>query len=326
LKNARVKVLHVVGSVRSGSTILGNVLGELDGFFHAGELHNVWKNLLRARTCGCGRPLPDCPFWSGVRDGRFGALPDAVEVRRWQEETLRIRHLRHVLSQDGSRAFERNALDAYRGALSQLYRAIGRAAGAQVIVDSSKWPRHAAAAASLDDVEPYFIHLVRDPRGVAYSRQGIRSMRGDPGTRGVAKSLHMALAGWSWMKVNLGAEAVCRKAGRGRFLRIRYEDFVSRPRQTLEKTLTLIGEQSLDLPIVGDRTVRLSPNHTVGGNSNRFRAGPVEITEDARWRAAFDRRDWLVATTMTLPLLRRYGYRVNGTAGRESSRKEMIES
>jgi Sulfotransferase family len=314
-----VKVLHIVGSPRTGSTILGNVLGELEGFFHVGELYNIWKNLLLGRTCGCGRSLPECPFWSVVRGGRFGALPDPFEVRQWQEDTLRIRHLRRLLREHTNGVSKEEPLDAYRGALSQLYRALGGASAARVIVDSSKWPPHAAAA-SLSDVEPYFIHLVRDPRGVAHSRQGSRTMRGDSGTSGTAKALHVAFDGWSWMKVNMAAEVVCHKAGRGRFLRLRYEDFVTNPRRTLEDVLALVGEQSHELPSMRDRTVQLDVNHTVGGNSNRFRAGPVEIKQDTRWVAALDRGDRLVTTTVTLPLLRRYGYRVDGKAVSDSSR------
>ena len=34
----RVKVLYIVGMGRSGSTILANSLGEVDGFFSAGEI------------------------------------------------------------------------------------------------------------------------------------------------------------------------------------------------------------------------------------------------------------------------------------------------
>jgi hypothetical protein len=314
-----LKVLHIVGPLRTGSTILGSVLGELEGFFHAGELHKVWKNLILDGPCGCGEPLSDCPVWSGMGNGRFGGLPDPDDVQRWQEETLRTRHLRRLLREENGRAHEWKHLDAYRRALSQLYRALERAAEARVIVDSSKWPPHSAAAASLTSVESYFIHLVRDPRGVAYSRQGSRAMRGDAHTGGPARTLQVAFDGWSWMKVNIAAEAVCHKVGRGRFLRLRYEDFVTSPRRTIENALALVGEQSLEPPMIGDRTVRLSANHTVGGNSNRFRSGPVEIKEDTRWRGALNRPDRLVTSLVTLPLLRRYGYRMDGTAVRESS-------
>jgi hypothetical protein len=39
-----VKVLSINGWCRNGSTIIGNLLNEVDGFFHVGELHFLWKN------------------------------------------------------------------------------------------------------------------------------------------------------------------------------------------------------------------------------------------------------------------------------------------
>jgi hypothetical protein len=320
-----VKVLHIAGSLRTGSTILGNILGELDGFFHAGELHNIWKNLLRKRTCGCGRSLLDCPLWSGMCDGRFGALPSPTDVVRWQDETLRIRHLHRVLGDEGGRVPAWKSLDAYRGALAQLYRALAQAADGRVIVDSSKWPPHAAAAASLPGVDSYFIHLVRDPRGVAFSRQGSRSMRRDSGTGGAVNRIHVVRDGWSWMKVNLAAETVCRKAQHGRSLRLLYEDFVTSPRRTIEEIAALVGERHLEPTIISDRMVRLSVNHTVGGNSNRFRSGRIEIQQDTRWLQALNRGDRTLTTMATLPLLRHYGYRIDGTKRRELARAETHE-
>jgi hypothetical protein len=51
--DGRIKVLYIAGFGRNGSTILGNILGELDGFFHGGELNFVWeRNLLDNRRCG----------------------------------------------------------------------------------------------------------------------------------------------------------------------------------------------------------------------------------------------------------------------------------
>lgn len=304
-----VKVLHIVGSLRAGSTILGNVLGELGGFFHAGELQNVWQNLLRGRTCGCGRLLPDCPFWHGVGDGRLGGIPDPGDVQRWQDEALRIRHLHRVLRDEG-RAPAWKPLDAYRKALVRLYRAVARAADARVIVDSSKWPPHAGATVSLPGVESYFIHLVRDSRGVAYSRQSSRAVRADAGGERAVGGLHAARDGWGWMKINLAAEAVCRSSGRGRSLRLRYEDFARSPRATVEDVVALVGEGSREPPILADRTIQLSVNHTVGGNSNRFRSGPVAIEQDTRWLDSLNRGDRILTTMVTWPLLRRYGYRL----------------
>ena len=64
-----LRVVCVLGWCRNGSTILGNVLGEVPGFFHTGELHFLWKNAAGRGAnhwCGCGEPLTGCPLWSQI--------------------------------------------------------------------------------------------------------------------------------------------------------------------------------------------------------------------------------------------------------------------
>src|SRR6185503_18486197 len=51
----------------------------------------------------------------------------------------------------------------------RLYAAVAEVAGAEVIVDASKWPGQALALQRGADTEICLLHLVRDPRGVAYS-------------------------------------------------------------------------------------------------------------------------------------------------------------
>jgi len=58
----RLKVLYVIGWDRSGSTLLDNLLGGVDGFFSSVELHKIWQEgLTEGRKCGCGRPVAACP-------------------------------------------------------------------------------------------------------------------------------------------------------------------------------------------------------------------------------------------------------------------------
>ncbi len=50
----RVKVLSIVGTGRSGTTVLAAILGEVAHFFNAGELHWVWSSIIyEQRPCGC---------------------------------------------------------------------------------------------------------------------------------------------------------------------------------------------------------------------------------------------------------------------------------
>ena len=37
------KILYVAGWGRSGTTLLDNVLGQVEGFVSTGELHNIWQ-------------------------------------------------------------------------------------------------------------------------------------------------------------------------------------------------------------------------------------------------------------------------------------------
>jgi hypothetical protein len=313
-----VKVLHIVGSVRTGSTIVGNVLGELDGFFHVGELYNLWQNFLRERLCGCGRMLVECPIWSEVHRGRLAALPEPVDVHRWQQQILRARHLPRLLRRaEGPSRW--SSLDAYRSALTHVYREAARAAGARVIVDSSKHLPHAAVAASLDEVQPYFIHLIRDPRGVAYSRQGSRVTSTELNGQ-ASRRLQLARDGFQWVKINALTEVLRRNVPRGNSLQLRYEDFVENPPEALRTVLSMLREPTPALPPFDDGSIELTVNHTVGGNSIRFRSGLTRIELDTRWLAELDRVDRLVTGLAALPLLHRYGYRLDGSTLQSSVR------
>jgi hypothetical protein len=43
---SNVKVLYIDGQGRSGRTLLHNVLGQVEGFFAAGDLREIWKRIL----------------------------------------------------------------------------------------------------------------------------------------------------------------------------------------------------------------------------------------------------------------------------------------
>src|SRR5262245_38711730 len=65
----------------SGSTLLGNALGELEGAVHVGELRALWdEGLLDGGTCGCGLPLASCPRWSAVAEQALSACGETVET------------------------------------------------------------------------------------------------------------------------------------------------------------------------------------------------------------------------------------------------------
>ena len=82
MPDSGTKVLYIARFGRSGSTILGNVLGEVEGFFHGGELRSIWEHgLILNKVCGCGVPFRECEMWRPVLDEAFEACTGSIPGR-----------------------------------------------------------------------------------------------------------------------------------------------------------------------------------------------------------------------------------------------------
>ena len=305
-----VKVLYVVGLGRSGSTILSNSLGQVPGFFSGGELNFIWRhNVLENRLCGCGRPFRECPVWTEVMDKAFGGM-DAVDPRemmRLQNQGTRTRHIPMMLTGKGRRNLA-GKLEKLLIAYGNLYEAIGHVTGSRVIVDSSKEPAHGFAMGMVPGVDFYVLHLIRDPRAAAYSWSK-KKPQPDSDTREFMVRFSPTKSSALWDSWNASAEALWRHTPE-RYLRLRYEDFVSNPRKSFEDILDLIGEKEAEPPLVGDREVKLGVSHTVSGNPNRFETGGVALRTDREWISKMRPRDKALVTALTFPLLTHYRYPV----------------
>jgi hypothetical protein len=304
-----VKVLFVMGHGGSGTTIFGNVLGELDGFFHPGELRTLWDEGMKGvQRCGCGLPVPECPVWSQVIEMGFGqGSPTPLDVDafgRWHLDGVRVRHTLSILRLKPGQPTGHDALDRYLPVADRLYRAVGAATGARVVVDTSKRAGDAAILPLLPGVVPYFVHLVRDPRAVAYSYH-----RRNTHNRASATMK-------DWVPYALLHEAVRRRVGQGRSMRLRFEDFVARPRETVRAVAKMVREPADGIAFLDDHTVALSPNHTMSGHWGRFDTGRTELRLDTSWLSQQPARERRVATALSLPLLLRYRYPLRPSPGR----------
>lgn len=288
-------VLYITGWLRTGSTLLGNVLNELPGVLHVGELHYLWRNgVLRTGTnsqCGCGKDVLDCPVWSAVLDRTDTATAQRMEV--WQQELFRTRHTRARLAEARGRVRHAPGVRAALDEMAGLYEALG----SEVIVDGSKYPAEAAALLGRADLDVRVVHLVRDPRATAYSYQRAKSYIPP---RSPAESTAY------WTAFNLASDLVG-SAAAGRYLRIRHEDLAARPRQVVGEVMRFAGLTG-EPPVDETGTVQLGVNHTVTGNPDRLNRGSVTIRPDDGWRTGLSRRDAAVATAVAAPLLRRYRY------------------
>jgi hypothetical protein len=301
-----VKVLYVLGFGRSGSTLLGLSIGELDGVFSGGELQSLWhESLLDGRLCGCGRPVADCDVWCEILGGpqcaHLGMSPE--DVAALQAERLHLPILGPRFRVTG---WSQAGWQAYADILGTLYRRIAEVTGARVVVDSSKLPSAERALRRLHDFDVYYLQLVRDPRAVAFSWMRTKQAT-DRTNRAEMERISPTRAAVTWMARQMAAERIRSRAA-GRSLLLRYESFVADPRQSLQQVAELLGEPGANVDFISGTTARLTPNHTVSGNPLRLDGGSIELREDAEWKTRLPSRTRDVVTGICWPLLKRYGY------------------
>jgi hypothetical protein len=297
------RILYITGMMRCGSTFVGNVLNELPGAVHIGERYFLWKNaLLRDGTntlCGCGLDLLKCEVWSG----HLGEVDDRRARRLWglQERHLRTRHTAARLAESRGRRDAPTEVGELSDAVAAVHHGITAANGPGLIIDSSKNAADAAVLARRQDLDVRLLHIVRDPRATVSSylspKQYLERMS-------AARTLSY------WAGFNLASEAVGRSLGDGRYLRIRYEDFVRRPRAVTGRIARFTGHEDISaIDFDEDSSVLLGTNHTITGNPDRLRQGRVEIKRHEPWRDTMSRPGKVAAFAGVAPLMLRYGYR-----------------
>lgn len=267
-------VLLVLGASRSGTTIVGKLLGALPGFENLGESMHFGRRLAECAPCGCGQPLDVCSYWSPVLD-RLG----------------------------------RDALMSGGVAPAAVYDAVERVHGCQVVVDTSKDPAFGRRVLADPSRRVVVLHLVRDPRGVLYSRHRGWRARLDA-TRPVPLS-DLIRTGLSWQRVNATAAAVARSAPDAAF-RLRYEDVATDPVAALTPVARSLGAEVALRALIRGGSAIVDTQHTVAGNPVQFETGHIRIRSDDAWLTGLRRRYRVASYLCSLPSAPLYGYRVSG--------------
>jgi hypothetical protein len=303
-----VRVLFLAGMGRSGTTLIERVLAGAPGVAGLGELTHLWKRgLLRNERCGCGLPFSDCPFWRQVGVDAFGGWDsvDVAEVLRLRARVDKVRHVPALLLPSEA---VRRARDSYGDRYAAVYVAAARLAGASVVIDSSKQASLPHVLARRPDVDLRVVHCVRDARAVcfAWTKRVVR-----PDTWHAESSMDRYAPGTMagrWMAHNAAIELVRRQGVP--VLRVRYEDLLADPVARFTELVHFAGlpSEQATLPHLTADEADLPMSHTVSGNPLRFTVGRVPLIRDDAWRSAMPLRQRRLVTSITWPLLVRYGY------------------
>lgn len=280
----RVRILYVAGLARTGSTILGQTLGGIPDVTFVGELTYFWRRFANGESCSCRRPLPHCPFWSNVVSEAYGtfmrdrakeiaAMEQRVLRRQWMLGLVRISNVTEARVMLDERA--------------RLYRAILEVARTPWIVDTGKNPVFGNIIARLGAADVGTIHIVRDPRGVAFSWMKRIQSDSEPGDMERQQPAKTALR---WLYENLLIQLSLQRLSKT-YIRVSSEDFVTRLPEVVREISSATGIAIAGLEdILNAQAIRARVHHLVAGNpgvrANLNSSIPLVLDEEWQTKTA----------------------------------------
>lgn len=302
---AEPRILRIVGDGRSGTTVIGTVLGQLPSAIFVGEVAQVWRAFtIPTWRCSCGESVASCSFWRDVRkQSQVDVKFDLDILRSTTEQCMRIRPMQ--LTNLVRRSLSPVLLN-YAEALQCVYRAIAVTANTRLIVDSSKSAPELLLALRTFDLGLDVLHVVRDPRAVAYS-QSRRPATVQPVSRWTAERVLTSSTRWAVRNTLL--ETIRARYASSQY-RMRYEDFVTRTEPELRSL-----DRFLDTASIADQLsktngeIAVGPRHALDGNGRVLRQiSGVRLRLDEEWRSAMSSPKRIAASIPAFPLMLFYGY------------------
>lgn len=214
-------ILYIMGTGRSGSTILEIVLAHAASTHGAGELFDVIEDgLERNVTCSCGQPFNQCELW----------LPVSQALQPYRSHLAETKAMmRGIEWHHGfwGQWLNRRPLPAqYKDFNDTLFKTLHQHTGRATVIDSSKFAGRALALHRLYGSRVKVVWLVRSPAGILHSFRKPNNDEQRP------KGLLKAAAYVAYV-------ALCCRLARGRLgdscLPMHYESIMAAPADELKR-------------------------------------------------------------------------------------------
>lgn len=309
-----VSVVYIVGSGRSGTTLMDTILGSHPKLYGAGELALLSVNeFFHQIYCPCQNRVDECPFWLKVIENWFQRtglkdLKGHNEFRR-QFEGPQMRGFTRLMREKLVRTKD---FTEYTRQTTELYRAIREVTGRTMIVDSSAIPMRALSLSMMRDIDLRVIHIIRDARGVAWSLK--KGLQADPKAGiGVSETPRPVWrSSLTWIAYNLLASWVCRQLPASRVHFCRYEDLSTNSEPVLRKFGEFLQCDFEDIIQQIKSGGALKVGCSFAGNRMRMK-GEVRLRLDTDWTQMLSPKEKQTVLRMCGWLMRQYGYQLQAT-------------
>ena len=217
-----MKIIYVISTGRSGSTILDILLGNGKDILSCGELN---RYVIRGGSPTYWRHKKGSPtrvFWENIKAKLEAKFSAEFELQELKKVIQQFEYHSNFLNFNTNK----KQFAIYSDFVTKLNATIFENIEQSIIVDSSKYPARALKLAKILDCEIDFIYLRRDPRGVvkSFSKQGITQ-----------SSKSWLAANLYYLSVNLLCKfTVYKLRKKHKVIKVSYEALVGQPIETLE--------------------------------------------------------------------------------------------
>jgi hypothetical protein len=284
-KDTKPTIIYIMGYGRSGSTLLDIILGNNPKIESLGEVAFYYNKYMdQDNLCSCSKSLSNCQFWSQVN------MKHAIYVfplKPWDLYSF-ICKVENILSLPLLifNLLPFRTVEGYRKHMQGFFRAVMETSGRKVLIDSSKSTRtkigRPVAMKKICGFDIKIIHLVRDGRGIMFSRLKGKNQLLEKGMND-DKWAGPYFATISWLITNLTSLLVEFLYFRGKTLRVNYEDIVSNYKQEIQRISRFIGVNLDNVIETIEQNMELKVGHNVGGNRIRLEK-KVTLKKDFEWQ------------------------------------------
>lgn len=306
----RKTIVYIAGAGRSGSTILDLILSEGKGIISLGEFRQFWKTFIKKRAlCSCNKSYCNCELWRYIIKDIFGKYEfNETEIDYYyniQKIIERTPILNSIKQKKYFKTFHRE-IQEYIEFMREIYDKVFIHTRNPIIIDSSKLPHYLLILKKLP-FEIKLIHLIRDPRGVAYSWT---KSKFDFSINDYMKRHHPFTSSRMWIFYNLAIERL--KSYFDNRTLLKYEDFCLNPKQAIQKIYKDLNLPYFNMPNIANNKIVVfqKEKHLIGGNPVRFSLNEILINEDREWIYNLSIKHKILVTIMTLPFLLKYKYMI----------------
>ena len=156
-------ILYIMGTGRSGTTILEVLLANNRGFTGAGEIRHIFRDgFLRDALCACGASGRRCALWSAVLETTGWKHDDWVAGAQTLDAFES--HARFPLVWAG--VMQGAGVSRYRQISEAIFKTVAVVQKSNVVVDSSKYPGRALMLARLFPERVKVLCMTRSGAGI----------------------------------------------------------------------------------------------------------------------------------------------------------------